>query len=195
MDAGSDYPLNLGSVEILRDTVNVTGNYTLTFGTFTIVPKPVVFDIANSDFVIDDGAASAHVFQSDGSSEIRGLEVDSDPAGVNSFVFSYRRTHDENHDPVPSGQQTVQNINLLGSYVVTVTATDPNYDGSDADRRVGDRCEPTGVHRRQRRRSDPRLRRAAHDRTPQRLRRRSLRGHRRPPGRARSDRHRQRDLP
>lgn len=124
------YPLSRGSVAVERDAANVTANYALTFGTFTIVAKPVTFDIADSDFVIDDGTASAHVFESDGSSEIRGLEVDSDPAGVDSFVFSYRRTHDENHDPVPSGQQTVQNINLLGSYVVTVTATDPNYYGS-----------------------------------------------------------------
>ena len=129
-DVGT-YDLTQGSVQILRDgTLDVTANYALSFGTIIIEPKPVTFDIVNSDATIVDGATSAHMFFGDGASAIRGLEVVSTPAGMTSFRFSYRRTHDENHAPVPDGMQSVQNINLLGSYVVTVTATDDNYVGA-----------------------------------------------------------------
>jgi len=130
--SGTPYDLNRGTVKVMRGDVDATDNYIFAFGTFTINRKPVSFDITNSDFVIGADADKVHVFRGDGTSEIRGLEVTSTPVSVESFRFTYRRTHDQNHDPVPSGQQTVQNINLLGSYVVTVTATNPNYVGESA---------------------------------------------------------------
>lgn len=129
VDANADYPLAIGTVQVLRHDVDVTANYDVSFGTFTINPKPVSFDITNSDFLIGTGAGRTHAFLGDGTSEIRGLEVTSTPVSVESFRFTYRRTHDQDNTPIPSGQQTVQNINRLGSYVVTVTATDPNYTG------------------------------------------------------------------
>lgn len=133
--SGSDasatpYSLSAGTLQITRDGADVAGNYTISYGGFTIAPKPVWFDITNSDFTIGVEDEYTHVFQSDGVSEIRGLEVESAPADVNSFTFAYRRTHDVDYQPVPAGQQTVRDIDLLGSYVVTVTSTDPNYVGT-----------------------------------------------------------------
>lgn len=129
VNANPAYALTIGSVKVMREAVEVTSNYDITFGTFAIEPKPVSFAITNSDFVIGTEAGMAHVFRGDGASQIRGLEVASDPSNMDSFRFTYRRTHDQNNNPVPSGQQTVQNINLLGSYIVTVIANDPNYVG------------------------------------------------------------------
>ncbi len=124
--AAGTYDLDLGSVVIKngRDE-DVTENYAISLaGSFTIQPAPVSFDISNADFTID----GVHVYERDGDT-IVGLTIVADPAGMTDYVLSYRRTHDGSYQPIPAGQQTVSTIEALGTYVVTIASTSPNYAG------------------------------------------------------------------
>ena len=126
------YPLSIGGTAIVRGDVDVSGNYAIALGSFTIDPLPVAFDVVNPDFVLGEGAERVHGFYGDGATPVRGLEVAVAPDGATpTFRFTYRWTHDANHAAFPS-PVTVQRIQGLGTYQVTITATagDPNYVGS-----------------------------------------------------------------
>src|SRR5690606_491222 len=114
-DAGT-YELGMGTVALMNAGKDVTENYAVTVaGTFTVQPAPVSFDITNFDFSVD----GVHVFQRDGSS-IVGFVVASDPAGMNDYALSYRRTHDAEFQPIPAAQQAVSSVRALGTYVLTI---------------------------------------------------------------------------
>ncbi len=129
---GSDvgtYPLEIGSVQVMREDADVGGNYTFTFGSFTIDPLPVDFDITNADLVVD-GDPRTHVFFGDGSEPIRGLTVAASPEGATpTYRLSYRWTHDADHVAF-SSPISVQRIQGLGTYQVTVTDTSANHVGT-----------------------------------------------------------------
>jgi len=120
------YDLALGTVAVKAGATDHTANYAITIaGGFTVQPAPVSFDIGNANTKRD----GVHVFFADGES-VLGLEVLSTPAGMNDYVLSYRRTHDELFAPVPAGRQTVSSISAFGTYAVTISSSNPNYQGT-----------------------------------------------------------------
>lgn len=128
VDVGT-YPLAIGSARVLRGETDVSGNYAITLGDFTVVPLPVAFDIVNPDLVLGAAETRTHVFFGDGAEPIRGLEVAVTPDGATpSFRFTYRWTHDADHVAFAS-PVTVQRIQGLGTYEVTITATSTNHVG------------------------------------------------------------------
>jgi len=99
-------------------------NYVITYasGTLTVIQRPITFDVANYDFLAGD----VRVFMRDGLSPI-GYSISSDPAGVNAYIVSYRRTHAADGTAVPLAQQPVSTIQQPGTYRVTIRVDDPNY--------------------------------------------------------------------
>ncbi len=124
-DAGT-YELTLGTVAVMAGATDETANYAVAIaGAFTVQSAPVSFDIGNAD----DDRDGVHVFFGDGSFPL-GLEILSTPAGMYDYELAYRRTHDEDHEPVPTGRQTVSAIQALGTYEVTISSRNPNYAGT-----------------------------------------------------------------